>query len=152
MNVATCSANKQHYVRDWKTRWNSQGHCCFVVTSLREAVLVATVTWYTYPLHYWNPSNCSFPQMTRDDHKPRSHVLSCDHTFVTITYAWLLTEVKKWGKFGLTNSSHAVIIFFPYLKVQFNFKPFCDLNFGSLIHMGPQMAYGPYMWLHCTKS
>ena len=91
LNLAKCSTSKQHYVRGWKIRWNSQVHCCFVVTPWLQAAWVPTITWYKYlylvkiclivPSHRWK----------RGDHKPKSHVRFCDHTLITIIYDY-------WGK------------------------------------------------------
>ena len=100
-----------------KSDGNSQVYCGFVVTPSLQAVWL--ITWYKYPFHFWNLSNFSFPLMKRGDRKPRSHVWFCGHTLITIT------EVNRmWGKFGLLELSHGLIIFFPYLKVHPNFEPF----------------------------
>ena len=111
-----------------KSDGNSQVHCRFVVTSSPWAVRVATITWYKYLLHCWNPSNCSFLQMKSSDSKPRSHLWLSYHTLMTITYDyWGKQNVKEvWVIFTI----NAVIYFFTYIKEHPNFEPFIFCTLG----------------------
>ena len=92
-----------------------------------------------YPLHCWNPSNCSFPQMKSSDSKPRSHVWLCDHTLIAITY--IITGVNRmWRKFGLSLSINAVNLFSHLSRGASQFWAFYFLHFGCLINVGSQLV------------
>ena len=111
-----------------KSDGNSQVHCRFVVTSSLRAGRVATITWYKYPWHCWNPSNCSFIQMKSSDNKQRSHLWLSYHTLMTITYDYWVS--RMWRKFGLSSSINALIYFFTYIKEHPNFEPFIFCTLG----------------------
>ena len=125
-------------LRVGKSDGNSQVHCRFVVTPSLLAVLVATITWYKYPLHCWNASVPSH-RWKVDISANQDHM--CDYVITLLSQLRMITKVSRiWRKFGLSLSIDAVVNFFTYLKEHPNFEPFIFCTLWCSIHMGPQMV------------